>query len=89
MVTGREEIEKLFAEADKKQIAIPQYFVLYNDDKRNHVNYVHNTSNYYHALTQKHGKASDCIRCGRCEKVCPQHLSIREYLADIAKFYEK
>ena len=23
-----------------KQIAIPQYFALYNDDKRNHVNYV-------------------------------------------------
>ena len=35
-----------------------------------------------------HGKASDCIKCGKCEKVCPQHLPIRELLKDAAKTFE-
>ena len=36
-----------------------------------------------------HGKASDCIRCGKCERVCPQHLPIRDLLEDAAKTFEK
>ncbi|MBO7090621.1 MAG: 4Fe-4S dicluster domain-containing protein, partial [Victivallales bacterium] len=34
--------------------------------------------------TANGGKASDCIKCGKCEKVCPQHLPIRELLAETA-----
>lgn len=37
----------------------------------------------------EHGKASACIRCGKCEKQCPQHLPIRELLAKMAEVYEK
>ena len=35
------------------------------------------------------GKASDCIRCGKCEQVCPQHLKIRDLLEEVAKTFER
>ncbi|MCF0111010.1 MAG: 4Fe-4S binding protein, partial [Erysipelotrichaceae bacterium] len=31
----------------------------------------------------------DCIRCGKCENICPQHLSIRELLRKVADEFEK
>ena len=49
-----------------------------------------NTDYYYESVLVggEHGKASDCIRCGKCEKVCPQHLPIRDLLKDVAKTFE-
>ncbi len=44
---------------------------------------------YNEVLTLGHGKASDCIKCGRCERVCPQHLPIRELLTQVAATFEK
>ncbi len=35
------------------------------------------------------GKASDCIKCGKCEQACPQHLPIRQLLEDVAREFEK
>ncbi|WP_214021545.1 aldo/keto reductase [Methanoculleus sp.] len=32
--------------------------------------------------------ASLCRNCGKCVKVCPQHLSIPQHLAEVAKEYE-
>ena len=49
-----------------------------------------NADYYYHnAHTSQGRKASDCIRCGRCEKVCPQHLPIRKLLESVAETFEK
>ncbi|MCH5264236.1 MAG: 4Fe-4S dicluster domain-containing protein, partial [Lachnospiraceae bacterium] len=39
--------------------------------------------------TTRNGKASDCIKCGKCEHACPQHLQIRELLADVAAEFDK
>ena len=67
-----------------KNIAIPDYFALYNDNK-NFKGMV--SSIYYNNLTLTHGKASECIGCGKCEKHCPQHLPIRKYLKDVAEVF--
>ena len=34
------------------------------------------------------GKASECIACGRCEDVCPQHIHIRDELKKAAAILE-
>ena len=49
-----------------------------------------NTGYYYNNVItgDGHGKASECIRCGKCEKVCPQHLPIRELLKKVATTFE-
>ena len=44
---------------------------------------------YYDVHTKGGGKASDCIGCGACEAVCPQHLPIRELLSKVAKKFEE
>ena len=48
-----------------------------------------NAEYYYNIHTTGHGKASDCIGCGKCEKSCPQHLPIRALLKDVAREFEK
>ena len=37
---------------------------------------------YKNLVSQGHGRAGDCIACGQCEGVCPQHLPIIELLKD-------
>ena len=38
-------------------------------------------------LVGGHGKkhAEECIKCGRCEEVCPQHIKIRDELVKVAE----
>lgn len=68
-----------------KNIAIPDYFSLYNDKTAQKPI---DASAHYNNLILTHGKASECIGCGKCEKHCPQHLSIRKYLKDVADVLE-
>ncbi|MBQ6222273.1 MAG: aldo/keto reductase [Solobacterium sp.] len=71
-------------------ISIPQYFSIYNEDMREDLEEKGWTINFtnYQILNKTFGKASDCIQCGQCEGVCPQHLPIIQYLQDVAKHYE-
>ncbi len=48
-----------------------------------------NSDWYFMVHTQGHGKPSDCIECGQCEGVCPQHLPVIETLKKVAKVFEK
>ena len=72
------------------KISIPQYFSIYNEDMREHLEEKGWTINFtnYEILAGKFGKASDCIQCGQCEGVCPQHLTIIDFLKDVAAHYE-
>ena len=67
-----------------KNIKIPELFACYNDRKRFKD---WNQNMYYDLNTRDAGKASDCIQCGKCEQVCPQHLPIRDLLKDVSKTF--
>lgn len=70
-----------------RQIAIPDLFAVMNTKQIYHD---WNADFYYNNVYTGVGRrASDCIQCGRCEKVCPQHLPIRRLLTEIAAEFEK
>ena len=50
----------------------------------------HNAIYYYDSVSTAPGsRASDCVRCGKCEAACPQHLPIRELLEQVAAELEQ
>lgn len=70
-----------------KNISIPDLFACMNAKKAYND---WNSEFYYNTVhTSRNGKASDCVRCGKCEFVCPQHLPIRKLLAEVAGEFEK
>lgn len=70
-----------------KNISIPDLFACMNSKK---VFNNWNTDYYYNNVhTVNNGKASDCIQCGKCEHICPQHLEIRKLLKEVALEFEK
>lgn len=69
-------------------ISIPDVFravntmTLYNETFR--------PKSFYNGLVSSgSGRASDCIGCGQCESVCPQHLPIIDLMRDAAEKLEK
>ena len=72
------------------QIPIPRYFSLYNEDMRENLEqkgWTINFSNYAN-LAAHAGKAADCIACGQCEQVCPQHLPIIEKMKEVSAHFD-
>lgn len=71
-----------------KNIRIPDIFSAYNT-KKTFGDW--NADYYYNNVLNdaQHAKASECLKCGMCERVCPQHLSIRELLKEAAVEFEK
>ena len=70
-------------------IAILKYFSLYNADVQELESkaWTAQTLLYGH-LAEQFGKASTCVGCGQCEKMCPQHLPIRKWLKEVATRFE-
>ena len=69
-------------------ISIPDVFravntmTLYNETFR--------PKSFYRGLVSSgSGRASDCIGCGQCESVCPQHLPVIDLMRDAAEKLDK
>lgn len=70
-----------------KKILIPDLFAAMNAHEAFHD---WNSGMYYGISTRDgHGRASACIKCGKCERVCPQHLEIRKLLTKVAETFDK
>ncbi len=92
-----EELEKLptiactkcryCVEGCPKKILIPNLFHAYNMVVQFGDTPISRSA--YEQAINEHGKAEDCIRCGKCEGQCPQHLEIRELLVKVADTFEK
>ncbi len=70
-----------------KNISIPDLFACLNAKKR--FNDWNPGWYYKHVYTVNNGKPSDCIKCGKCESMCPQHLKITELLPKVTEAFEK
>jgi hypothetical protein len=70
-------------------IPIPDYFALYNSSKRAVTDNISSQFAYYLNLASTHGKASDCISCGNCEKLCPQHIDIPSFMQEVSKTFDE
>lgn len=65
-------------------VNIPAYFGLLNL----YSTVGQKTNMYYQRASFDHAKASECLKCGKCENICPQHIDIRSKLEDFAAIYE-
>ena len=76
-----------------KNIPIPNYFAMYNSAKQRNPEsipggFMMERMYYANLVNDGYGKASQCVKCRKCEKVCPQHLKIADFLVDVANFLE-
>ena len=69
------------------RISIPDVFRTINTLRRYPNDW--RSRNFYSGLIGRSGKASDCIGCGQCERVCPQHLPIIELMKEAAEILDK
>lgn len=68
-----------------QNILIPSMISILNQKKMYETaNFEHN----YDLATRQNGKASECIECGNCESVCPQHIEIIDALKEVVEKVE-
>jgi len=68
-------------------LPIPQYFSLYNAQALD--GWQANAKERYQKLAKTFPAAQACIRCGSCEKLCPQKLPIRQNLKLVSETFDK
>lgn len=69
-----------------QSIPIPELFACLNEKRQDPGR--QDDCGYAAVNTAENRRASDCLRCGRCEAACPQHLPIRSLLAEAAEAFE-
>ncbi|MEG0134338.1 MAG: 4Fe-4S dicluster domain-containing protein, partial [Clostridium sp.] len=68
-------------------VDIPNCFeALNNASMFDDIEYVKN--NMYKYIMNKKSDASKCIECGKCEKVCPQHINIIKQLKETKEVFK-
>lgn len=70
-----------------QKISIPNFFALYNKHKLSDGQ--SDAPRRFLDYGEQGGKPSECLQCGLCENVCPQHLEIRKHLKEVAATFEK
>ena len=68
-----------------QHISIPDLFAAMNHKQLYHDE---NADSSYSSHTAPGSRASDCVKCGKCEQACPQHLPIRELLVKAAEEFD-
>ena len=63
-------------------ISIPDVFRTINTLRRYPDDW--RAKNFYSGVASRGGRAADCVGCGQCEGVCPQHLPIIDLLKEAA-----
>lgn len=70
------------------EIPIPKYFSLYN--KLKSFGEKSGSGLYYeNQLNMGRTAAKDCLKCGACVRLCPQHLNIPVYMAQVSEAFDK
>ncbi|MBP5465641.1 MAG: aldo/keto reductase [Treponema sp.] len=67
-------------------ISIPDVFRTINTLRRYPDDW--RAKNFYSGVVSRGGKAADCVECGQCEGVCPQHLPIIKLLKEAAEILD-
>ncbi len=70
-----------------KQIPIPEIFAARNEQLVR--GQLERGAADYKQATAHAGAASDCIACGRCERTCPQQISVISHLAECADVFDR
>lgn len=71
-----------------KNISIPEYFTLYNKALKPENTCFEAEIEEYKKLLQNNGAPGDCIACGKCEGICPQHIKIIDSLKKVAENFK-
>ncbi|MBQ9979535.1 MAG: aldo/keto reductase [Oscillospiraceae bacterium] len=71
-----------------QEIPIPKYFSLYNADRKEvSGNDWTPQMGYYDNTVKVRTPAGQCIKCGKCEEACPQHLPVIKHLEEVAEYF--
>ena len=73
----------------RKNILIPEIFKIYNQALIMGINNKYKEMYKNLINTTKSGQANTCIKCHRCEKVCPQHLKVTDELAKASNYLDR